>query len=387
MYLKSLHLQNLLSFGPDSPPISFGPLNVLIGPNGSGKSNLIEAIGLLAAAPNSLSDAIRHGGGIAEWLWKGCPETPIARIKAVMNMPVKPALLLEYRLAFSQSGQRFELQEEHVSTTAPPEHPESVLHFGSINGRPHIRMQDALKEVDTKELKPHESILSQRRDPDIYPALYLLEGTLRLTKLYRDWNFGRYTPPRLPQPADLPNRVLLPDGQNLGLILNQIRKVPEAKDALMKNLGAVYEGVRDVDISVEGGTVQIFLQERNWVIPASRLSDGTLRWLWLLALLLNPNYQLLTCIEEPEMGLHPDLLPLLAQLLRDASNRMQLIVTTHSDVLVDALSDTPESVIVCEKHEGSTTMQRLDKSTLSEWLEKYSLGQLWRSGEIGGNRW
>jgi predicted ATPase len=87
------------------------------------------------------------------------------------------------------------------------------------------------------------------------------------------------------------------------------------------------------------------------------------------------------------MGLHPDLLPPLARLLQEASERMQLIVTTHSDVLVDALTDTPESVIVCEKHEGSTTMRRLNKEGLSAWLEKYSLGQLWRSGEIGGNRW
>ena len=87
------------------------------------------------------------------------------------------------------------------------------------------------------------------------------------------------------------------------------------------------------------------------------------------------------------MGLHPDLIPALASLLRDASTRMQLVVTTHSDALVDALSDTPEAVLVCEKHEGSTTMRRLNKADLSDWLEKYTLGQLWRRGELGGNRW
>lgn len=87
------------------------------------------------------------------------------------------------------------------------------------------------------------------------------------------------------------------------------------------------------------------------------------------------------------MGLHPDLMPRLADLLRDASKRMQLIVTTHSDVLVDALTATPEAIIVCEKVEGATTTRRLSQSALSEWLQKYSLGELWRSGEIGGNRW
>jgi predicted ATPase len=106
----------------------------------------------------------------------------------------------------------------------------------------------------------------------------------------------------------------------------------------------------------------------------------------LLSILLAPVPPLVVCIEEPEVGLHPDIIPTLAQLLKDASTRMQLIVTTHSDALVDALSDTPESVIVCEKEDGETKMSRLDGEALAQWLEKYSLGRLWRSGEIGGNR-
>lgn len=92
-------------------------------------------------------------------------------------------------------------------------------------------------------------------------------------------------------------------------------------------------------------------------------------------------------IEEPELGLHPDVLPPLAELLREASERAQLVVTTHSDVLVDALSEVPETVLVCEKEHGATVLRRLGSEDLSAWLERYTLGQLWRSGEIGGNRW
>jgi len=73
--------------------------------------------------------------------------------------------------------------------------------------------------------------------------------------------------------------------------------------------------------------------------------------------------------------------------LLEASQRTQLIVTTHSSILIDALTSTPETVLVCEKHDGSTTMRRLDEASLSLWLQKYSLGQLWRQGELGGNRW
>lgn len=133
--------------------------------------------------------------------------------------------------------------------------------------------------------------------------------------------------------------------------------------------------------------MQVFLEEENRSIPATRLSDGTLRYLSLLAILCHPNPPPLVCIEEPELGLHPDILPSLARLLQEASSRMQLIVTTHSDILVDALSDTPECIVVCEKHDGATRMTRLNADDLKEWLEHYTLGQLWQKGQIGGTRW
>jgi predicted ATPase len=95
----------------------------------------------------------------------------------------------------------------------------------------------------------------------------------------------------------------------------------------------------------------------------------------------------LICIEEPELGLHPDVLPALAELLKESAERTQLIVTTHSDILVDALTDRPEAVMVAEKTEIGTTLTRLDAGRLKPWLEKYRLGQLWTRGEIGGTRW
>lgn len=77
----------------------------------------------------------------------------------------------------------------------------------------------------------------------------------------------------------------------------------------------------------------------------------------------------------------------MSELLLEASERGQLIITTHSEVLVDALTTTPESVITCEKYAGQTEMRRLKEEELTDWLKKYSLGELWRKGEIGGNRW
>ena len=87
------------------------------------------------------------------------------------------------------------------------------------------------------------------------------------------------------------------------------------------------------------------------------------------------------------MGLHPDIIPQVAELLLDASKRTQLIVTTHSETLVSALSDVPEAVVVCERDANGTKLRRLDPDNLKEWLERYQLGDLWAKGEIGGNRW
>jgi predicted ATPase len=95
----------------------------------------------------------------------------------------------------------------------------------------------------------------------------------------------------------------------------------------------------------------------------------------------------LICIDEPEIGLHPDVLPTLASLLKNASERTQIIVTTHSDMLVDALSDQAESVVVAEKGAEGTTLTRLDTEKLKPWLEQYGLGKLWTRGDIGGTRW
>ena len=104
-------------------------------------------------------------------------------------------------------------------------------------------------------------------------------------------------------------------------------------------------------------------------------------------MLCHPDPPPLICLEEPEIGLHPDILPTVAELLASASERSQLIITTHSDVLVSALTDKSESVLICERDQNSTTLSRLNPKKLKDWLDKYPLGELWRMGEVGGTRW
>ena len=390
MFMHRIRLRNILSFGPDAQNLELKPLNVLIGPNGSGKSNFIEAIGLLQAAPRDLQKPIREGGGVGNWIWKGEPTETFAEMEVVI--PHGGNRLLRYRLTFYQDNQRFRLHGESLCPESVDADPDPIPYFEAGADHVHLLFDDSRQETgrSTIKIKPstsNQSVFASIKGPT-YPELTYTGEQFQRIGLFREWAFGRHTRLRLPQKADLPNDFLMEDGNNLGLVLSRLKRdYPKEKDQLLSGLRQLYENIVDFDVSIEGGTVQVFLREGDITVPATRLSDGTLRYLCLLAILCHPKPPPLVCIEEPELGLHPDILPGLAELLREASDRCQVIVTTHSDVIVDALTDTPESVVVCEKNEGQTTLKRLDKDDLSEWLKRYQLGELWASGGIGGNRW
>lgn len=395
VFIRSLRLANFLSFGPDAEPVELGPLNVLVGPNGSGKSNFLEALSLLRAfaTPGSLASVIRDGGGISEWSWKGRSSQRI-EIEASIDQGSLPSARsqdlghLRHALSFTEVGQRFEIVDERVEhAVAAPGRPKPYLYFGYENGRPKINRGGTTRKLTREAVNPEDSILAQRRDPDVYPEITRLASLYGAIRLYREWSFGRGATFRAPERTDLPNDFLAPDISNVTMVLNALRGRPAVKRRIVEYLNRLAERFDDFDTRVEGGTIQLFLHERDWVVPATRLSDGTLRYLCLLAILLHPDPPPLVAIEEPELGLHPDMMPTLAELLVDASSRTQLVVTTHSDTLVDALSEVPDALVVCERNDGVTTMRRLDPLRMRGWIEHYSLGKLWRSGEIGGNRW
>ena len=402
MMIHRLKVSGLLSFGPQGIDLPMEPLNVLIGPNGSGKSNLLEVLALLRAAPRELAEPIKRVGGIWEWLWKGDESPGKATLETFVDDPEKGSPL-RHVLEFTDHGGRFEVTDECIECekiefayrlhqgqhtfdiqTEPKDQRTSSRPILSDSAT--IVSESLGLNIYRERTKPEESVLSQVRDAQRYPALHCLQEQYERIRLYRNWSFGPAAELRRNQSTHDPSDFLNEGGANLALVLSHFQG--ENKRKLVAALQELFDGIVDVNCPVTGGTVSLFLEERDGrQIPASRLSDGTLRYLCLLAILLHPEPPSLVAIEEPELGLHPDLLPTLSDLLAQASERSQLIVTTHSDVLVDALTDKPESVVVCEKYAGQTAMQRLDKDELTEWLEEYSLGDLWTSGQLGGNRW
>jgi predicted ATPase len=394
-FIHSLQLQNFLSYGSEPETIELQPLNVLIGTNASGKSNLIEAMGVLKATPTDLVAPIRQGGGISDFLWKGEKGTPTAKIEAILDYPER-TMPLRYQISFTAVGQRLEVVDEAIEDKAPRNSSESQPFFYyryNHRGRPVINVIEDneqqtrnLRTLRREDIIPYQSILSQRKDPELYPELSYLGNKFADIGLYRNWQTGRDSVSRKAQQTDLPEHPLLEDGGNLGLVLNNLQYQLGSR-LIIEKLQSFYDAAEELSIKIYGGTVQIFIRETGLIqpIPATRLSDGTLRYLFLIALLLDPTPPPLICIEEPEIGLHPDILPVVAEMLIEASQRTQLIVTTHSDALVSALS--PESVLICDRDDRGSHLRRLDPEPLKKGLDKYSLGDLWRSGEIGGNRW
>ena len=404
MLFKSVRVTGLLSFRDTQ--LELQPLNVLIGPNASGKSNLIEIMALLQAVPRDLIGFFRRSGGISDWIWKGTREgASTGTVEALVAYDTGP-MPLRYILSVAERGQQFDVATERLETEGPTalRYNEPFQFFNVTNGfgrlainwrggEEYIEDGDEpprqTQEISRDDLTPGQSVLHERKDSTLYQEMTFVGRQFDAIRLYREWNMGRDSKIRRPQPTDSLTDFLEEDFANLALVLNRLEGGPAMRD-VENELKHFYETYERIGVNVEANTAQLWIREQGLKspVPATRLSDGTLRFLALLSILCHPKPPPLICIEEPELGLHPDIIPAVARLLKSASERTQLIVTTHSELLVDELHDDPESIVVCERHpETGTDLKRLDKKNLSLWLEKYGPGELWAKGQIGGKRW
>lgn len=392
--LHSILLQNFLSFGDDSSSLELKRLNIIIGPNGSGKSNLIEAFSVIRHAPVEITEPIFRGGGAQEYIFKGGDADKSANIEVIFEKPPKPGWKrLKYLLSFrSDAHSNFQLSDEKIEEEEPRHENEApYFHYHFNNGYPTINIQDKkngrARKLQRDDIEFDLSILAQRSDPDQYPELNMVSNNLKRIVVYKDIDTSSNSPLRRPQSTTQRSDYLLPDASNLGLVLNKFANMPAQKRKIVDLLKEIYSDVTDYNVLIQGGTAQLFLIENDYPIPAVRLSDGTLRFICLVAMLLDPNPPPVICIEEPELGMHPDIIPTIADLLLEASEKTQLVVTTHSDILVNCMSDTPEFIIIADKIDGKSILKRLDSTKLAPWLQEYRLGELWNDGQLGGKRW
>jgi len=362
-----------------------GALNVVIGPNGSGKSNLLKCLEvLLHGSKGLLRKHIQVNGGIYHATWNNEPlEILIVVHIEGEHQPDVMKDIASYHVYITSN-----IKENDYTISS--EFIESVSDDGFSRTFPDSRIWigGEHKLVKTQDLiSEHEFLLSIAKSPYQLGFLpFRFQGffsTLSISKILdtseqsdiRHSTFAAY------------EKQLLSDGSNLIQVLHTLythdRAFKSDLDAAMSAaFGNDYEEL--VFAPASDQRIQMRIRWRSLNNPQSALdiSDGTLRFLYLLAILANPEPAPLIAIDEPETGLHPSMFPIVAEFAAEASKKSQVIFTTHSDQFLTACGPFAPTVTVASWTDGQTHLKVVDNEQLTDWLKHYSLGALFRSGEL-----
>lgn len=359
-------------------------LTVMIGANGSGKTSFLEIFSLLAAsAAGRLKEKISQLGGFQSLMTSGMTED----VSLSIDMEVPNYKPLIYSLTLGLEGFSYVITNEVLSQE----------HEGRDNPFKHIDSNgNDIKywNPENRRLLPpnweytfSETALSQV--PKMYREPEYLRNQLTSCTYYSAYalNFEYNSPIRLPQkmePAMHPGAK----GEDLISCLYTLRETDRNRfEVIEDTLTVAFPGFKRLNFPpVAAGALTMTWEDENFAKPLymTQLSEGTLRFLWLITLLYSPALTAITLIDEPEVSLHPQLINLLCHAMREASQHTQLIIATHSDRLIRFLK--PEEVLALDTEEGKTTMTwaDADKFDVSTWLKDYSLNELWNMGQIGG---
>ncbi len=370
-------------------------LNVVIGPNGSGKSNLLRLLEMIAAsARGELKDFVQESGGSDVLLWDGVAEQPIDYT----------ILFFDSYPTSADNNQKPDKWAYEVSLAAVPPFSElcfmheTLSHF-DVNIKCASVIQRVLDVAETMDKKGEviEMELNSKNYSESILSLYTypisenfevsnLRNKFSDWAIYHDFHVDREADIRKAAITRMEERIN-PDGQNLIPVLHTLyannRDFKQEVNTAMK---AAFGDDFDELIFPPAADQRIQLRVRWKSLKreqsAADLSDGMLRFLLLLTILAAPSPPPLIAIDEPETGLHPAMLPIIAEYAVDASQRTQVILTTHSPQFLDAFGDTRPATTVMKWSDGETILKKLKGDRLEEWLKDYTLGALFRSGEL-----
>ena len=340
------------------------PINVLIGANGSGKSNFVAAFSFLRDITEShLHEYVRFAGGADQLLHFGSKATPQIQIHLSFANEVN-----QYRLTLKPTAD---------DSLYPAE--ETVYYWDKG------RYASPLTELITALGSGREAAVS---NPQLTGVASWVRTRLGRLRTYHVHDTSPGSPMR--KTAHLhDNAFLRPDASNLPAFLYRLREKHLDSYTLIRRtaqrVAPFFEDfvLRPDPINEEAIRLEWKHTNSDQYFGASALSDGSLRFMVLATLLLQPDRFLpsVIIIDEPELGLHPYAITLLSALVKQAAQKTQVILATQSSLLLDHFG--PEDVVVAERSHGATQLRRLDASRLQSWLEDYSLGQLWEKNEFG----
>ncbi len=371
-------------------------LNVLIGPNGSGKSNLLRMLELISiSAKGQLGKTIQRVGGMDPLVWDGkadCIKFVVDISPFVKNRdPEKDSLTYEVEMGRVGKGSTYRIDHELLGNYFRGSTGEREEPFKMLERNPQRAF--VFDENEHSSVAPEEGVIEEEsllslssgpfaRSRFIPPfQKYLAEWSI-----YHDLHVNMDAPIRQPTVTRHETRVE-PDGQNLISVLHTLYTGDrDFKNDINMAMRAAFGDDFDELVFPPAADQRIQLRVRWKTLSreqsAADLSDGTLRFLFLLTVLASPNPAPLIAIDEPETGLHPSMLPIVAEYAVDASERTQVILTTHSPQFLDAFQDVIPVTTVVKWAEGQTVLQNVEGKSLERWLKAYSLGTLFRSGEL-----
>jgi predicted ATPase len=354
---------------------SLGALNVVTGANGSGKSSLYRAVRLLAnIAQGRIIQSLAAEGGLHSTFWAG-PEA-FSRAMRKGQQPVqgtvrKASISLKLGFAGDDYGYAIDLGLPTPSSSQFARDPvikaesqwtgETLTRANAFAERdgPSVRVRTdsgSWRQAAT-QLAPFDSMMTHCGDPRDAPELLLLRERMRDWRFYDHFSTDCDAPARKPQVGTF-TPVLGSDGADLGAAMQTIREIGNA-DELDEAIADAFPGC-EIAIANNDGFFELHMSQHGLLRPlkAAELSDGTLRYLLLIAALLSPRPPALMVLNEPETSLHPELLPPLARLIGRAAKRSQIIVVSHASGLVADLEEAPDTRrIVLEKRLGETLVQ------------------------------
>jgi predicted ATPase len=292
---------------------------------------------------------------------------------------------LRYELNLTPSGVGYAISLEVLSQQRTG-YNEAFMHIDSHGGDIKYYNKEGYQGLvrPNWEHNPLETSLYQV--PKMFREPEELRRILGSVTQYHALDVGTRAPVKLPQqmkPANLPGA----DGEDLIPFLYYLREGNHDRyEAIEDTLRAAFPSFESLSFPpVAAGMLTMTWKDRNFKKPffMQELSEGTLRFIWLVSLLQSPGLSTVTMIDEPEVSLHPELLSILADLMREAAKRTQLIVATHSDRFIRFL-EPKEIVVMDSDDDGDTTAKWGDSLDLDEWLKEYSLDEVWRMGRMGG---
>ena len=354
--------------------IPLGRLNLITGPNGSGKSNLYRALRLLAeTAQGGVVNALAREGGLDSTFWAG-PET-ISRRMRNGEVAIEPTVrqgVKRLRLGFAGEDFSYSIalglpEPSRSFFSLDPEIKRECIWAGPLyrpasllvdrNG-PMIRAREGRGwDVLAQHTPNFDSLFDQVGSLRNSPEVFQMREFIRRWRFYDHFRSDADAPVRQPQ-LGTRTPVLHHDGRDLAAALQTIIEIGDP-EALQTAISDAFPGARLRIEPLTGGRFAIEFYQEGLLRPlsAAELSDGTLRYLLLVAALLTPRPPSLMVLNEPETSLHPDLLPALARLIIRASEQCQVWVVSHARRLISALQEDPEcNCIVLEKTLGQTGM-------------------------------